>query len=100
MCGYIDYLFGLGVDYWMGVDAMNPGRLGMMIKNRFRLKAKTRNHISVDRFQELAEFIVNNILAPSPAGILPPSSRSAYYHQSVLEPHSHARLTPARKFSL
>jgi hypothetical protein len=68
MGGYIDYLFGLGVDYWSGVDAMNPGQLGKKIKNRFRLKAKTRNHLSVDRFRELAEFIINDILVPSPVG--------------------------------
>lgn len=48
MCNYIDYLFALGVDYWKGVDAMNPGRLGRKIKERFRLKLKTRNHLSVD----------------------------------------------------
>ena len=68
MCGYIDYLFGLGVEYWQGIDSMNAGRLGRKIKIRFRLKAKTRNHISVDRFRDLATFIINDILAPSPVG--------------------------------
>lgn len=68
LCGYIDYLFGLGIDYWANVDGMNAGRLGRKIKTRFRLKSKTRNHISVDRFQELAQFIRTEILAKSPVG--------------------------------
>jgi len=66
--GYADYLFGLGVDYWKGVDAMSPGRLGQMIKRRFRLKQRTRNHLPVDRFGELVEFIIDKILNPSPVG--------------------------------
>lgn len=68
LCGYIDYLFGLGIEYWEGVDAMNAGRLGKKIKVRFRLKAKTRNHLSVDRFQDLTQFIITDILAISPVG--------------------------------
>lgn len=28
MAGYVDYLFGLGIDYWKSVPEMNPGRLG------------------------------------------------------------------------
>lgn len=68
LCGYIDYLFGLGVDYWKGVEKMSPGRLGKMIKKRFRLKQKTRNHLSVDRFEEMAAFIISDILEPSPVG--------------------------------
>ena len=68
LCGYIDYLFGLAVDYWKGVDAMNPGRLGKKIKTKFRLKQRTRNHLSVDRFEELVEFIIEGMLKPSPVG--------------------------------
>ena len=68
LCGYVDYLFGLAVDYWKGVDAMNPGRLGRKIKTRFRLKQRTRNHISVDRFDELVDFMIRELLEPSPAG--------------------------------
>jgi len=41
LCGYVDYLFGLAVDYWKGVEAMNPGRLGKKIKTKFRLKQRT-----------------------------------------------------------
>lgn len=68
MAGYVDYLFGLGVDYWKNTPNMTPGRLGKKIKTKFRLKTRTRNHISVERFQELVDFIINEILIPSPVG--------------------------------
>ncbi|MDR3406165.1 MAG: HNH endonuclease signature motif containing protein [Chthoniobacter sp.] len=68
MAGYIDYLFGLGIDYWNGVATMTPGRLGKKIKDKFRLKARTRHHLPVQRFPELVDFIVLSILIPSPAG--------------------------------
>lgn len=68
MAGYIDYLFGLGVDYWKGVPLMSPGRLGKKIKDKFRLKSRTRHHLPVQRFHELVDFIVSAILTPSPAG--------------------------------
>ena len=69
MSGYIEYLFGKGVDYWKGVDNMGAGRLGKKIKTKFRLgPTRTRLHVPVDRFDELVDFIINEILAPSPAG--------------------------------
>lgn len=68
MAGYVDYLFGLGVDYWKSVPEMNPGRLGKKIKTKFRLKTKTRHHIPVERFQVLVDFIIKEILIPSPVG--------------------------------
>ncbi len=68
MAGYVDYLFDLGVDYWKNTPNMTPGRLGKKIKTKFRLKTRTRNHISVERFQELVDFIVLKILIPSPVG--------------------------------
>ena len=66
--GYVDYLFGLGIDYWKSVDAMPPGRLGRKIKTKFHLKTRTRQYIGVHRFQELVDFIIAEILAPSPVG--------------------------------
>ena len=45
MAGYVDYLFGLGVDYWKNIPNMSPDRLGKKIKTKFRLKTKTRNHM-------------------------------------------------------
>lgn len=68
MAGYIDYLMGLGAEYWKGVDRMTPGRLGKMIKKEFGLKTRTRNHIPVERFSDLVNFIMAKILAPSPVG--------------------------------
>jgi hypothetical protein len=68
MAGYVDYLFGLGVDYWKNVPQMNPGRLGKKIKTKFRLKTRTRHQLPVQRFQELVDFIVADILIPSPVG--------------------------------
>ncbi|HBG96642.1 MAG TPA: hypothetical protein DDY14_15260 [Chromatiaceae bacterium] len=68
MAGYVEYLFELGLDYWKGVPNMPPGRLGKKIKTKFRLKKRTRLHIPVERFQELVDFIIAEILMPSPVG--------------------------------
>jgi hypothetical protein len=68
MAGYVDYLFGLAVDYWKSIPEMTPGRLGKKIKNKFRLKTRTRHHLPVQRFQELVDFIIEAILMPSPVG--------------------------------
>lgn len=68
LCGYVDYLFGLGVEYWKGVEEMTAGRLGKKIKKRFRLKLRTRNHLAAERFQALVDFIIMDILLPSPVG--------------------------------
>lgn len=65
---YIDYLFGLAIEYWEGAEGMNAGRLGKKIKTKFRLKLRTRNHLSVERFDDLVEFIIDELLKPSPAG--------------------------------
>jgi hypothetical protein len=66
--GYVDYLFGLGIDYWKGVEAMTPGRLGRKIKTKFHLKTRTRHYIGVQRFQDVVNFIIMEILWPSPVG--------------------------------
>ena len=66
--GYIDYLFGLGLEYWENVPTMPPGRIGTKIKKKFGLKTRTRLHLGVQRFQDLVDFIVEEILKPSPAG--------------------------------
>lgn len=68
LAGYIDYLFGLAVEYWSGVEAMNPGRLGKKIKVRFSLKSRTRHHLAVERFPDLVDFIITQMLRPSPVG--------------------------------
>ncbi|MCX6855625.1 MAG: hypothetical protein NTV80_12060 [Verrucomicrobia bacterium] len=68
LVNYIDYLFGLAIEYWSGVDGMNAGRLGKKIKAKFKLKIRTRNHLSKERFDELVVFIIDELLKPSPAG--------------------------------
>jgi len=68
LVNYIDYLFGLAIEYWDGVEGMNAGRLGKKIKTKFHLKLRTRNHLSVERFEELVEFIIEDLLEPSPVG--------------------------------
>ncbi len=68
LCGYVDYLFGLAIDYWQGATNMGPARLGKKIKTKFRLKQRTRNHLPIDRFEELVSFIVHEMLEPSPVG--------------------------------
>ena len=68
LAGYVDYLFGLGIDYWKSVPDMNPGRLGRKIKTKFRLKTRTRHHLPVQRFHDLVDFLINSILIPSPVG--------------------------------
>jgi hypothetical protein len=68
MGGYVEYLVGLGIDYWKSAPEMTPGRLGKKIKIKFRLKTRTRQYIPVSRFEELVDFIVSEILMPSPAG--------------------------------
>jgi len=68
LAGYIDYLFAKAIDYWKPVRDMNPGRLGRKIKMRFKLGVRTRNHLSVDRFEELVNFIIEELLAKSPVG--------------------------------
>lgn len=68
LCGYVDYLFGLAIDYWNGTQNMSAGRLGRKIKTKFRLKQRTRNHLSVDRFDDLVSFIIHEMLEPSPVG--------------------------------
>lgn len=68
MGGHVEYLVGLGIDYWKSVPKMSPGRLGRKIKTKFRLKTRTGQYIPVSRFEELVDFIVSEILIPSPAG--------------------------------
>ncbi|MFD0894394.1 hypothetical protein ACFQ5Q_12265 [Luteolibacter ambystomatis] len=67
-CGYIEYLVDLANTYWKSIPAMSPGRLGKKIKTKFRLGKRTRNHLGVQRFPELVDFLIHDLLAPSPAG--------------------------------
>lgn len=68
LSGYVEYLLKLAYDYWGNIENMGPGRLGKKIKTKFRLGKRTRNHLSVDRYQDLVNYIINDILATSPVG--------------------------------
>jgi hypothetical protein len=68
LSGYIEYLVDLANDYWSSVPDMSPGRIGRKIKIKFRLGKRTRLHLGVQRFDELVNFIVSEILYPSPVG--------------------------------
>jgi hypothetical protein len=68
LSGYIEYLMELAYKYWESVAAMTPGRIGRKIKTEFRLGKRTRLHLGVQRFQDLVDFIINKVLAPSPVG--------------------------------
>lgn len=70
LTNYIEYLCGLYVDY---AAAMYPDeddrwmRIGTSIKRKFRLKKRTRNHLSAERFNDLVAFLREK-LAETPVG--------------------------------
>lgn len=68
LVGYIEYLLELAYKYWQSVPDMDHGRIGNKIKRKFRLGKRTRYHLGVQRFANLVDFIVGEILLPSPAG--------------------------------
>jgi len=80
LSGYVDYLFDKAIDYWKPAGTMPPGRLGKKIKTRFKLgNTRTRYHISVDRFEQLVRFIIEELLAKSPVGKMHLKRGSKFY---------------------
>ena len=72
MTNYVEYLCSLYVDYMATIDKDRDGlygRLGKHIKDRFRLKKKTRNHLSADRFFALVDFLIYEKLSRTPVGM-------------------------------
>ena len=70
LCGYIDYLVDLYSKYMSvtGEDEHSlKGRIGRAIKNKFRLKTRTRNDLPAERFPDLVLFIQEK-LAKTPVG--------------------------------
>lgn len=71
MTNYIEYLCQLYVDYMSPIE---PDRdrlwatIGRHIKNRFRLRKRTRNHLSADRFHDLVDYLVTEKLSNTPVG--------------------------------
>lgn len=68
LSGYVEYLMELAYEYWERVVTMSPGRIGKKVKTKFRLGKRTRLHLGVQRFQDLVDFLINDILATSPVG--------------------------------
>ncbi len=68
---YIEYLCGVYVDY---AARMYPDekdrwiRISTSIKRKFRLKKRTRLHLSVERFNDLVRFLIEEKLPQTPVG--------------------------------
>jgi hypothetical protein len=43
-------------------------KLGKHIKSKFRLRKRTRNHLSAERFGDLVDYLVTEKLANTPVG--------------------------------
>lgn len=70
LSGYVDYLIDLYVAYMQPIERDESGlrgRIGSQIKRAFRLKQRTRNDLSVERFPRLVEFLYDK-LALTPVG--------------------------------
>jgi len=71
MTNYIEYLCDLYVKFMRPIEP-NEGKswakLGKHIKSKFRLRKRTRNHLSAERFWDLVDYLVNEKLANTPVG--------------------------------
>jgi hypothetical protein len=71
MTNYIEYLCDLYVKFMSPAEpneAVNWARIGRHIKNKFRLRKRTRNHLAADRFCDLVHFLINDKLSNTPVG--------------------------------
>lgn len=71
MTNYIEYLCDLYVKFMRPIEPDEKSswaKLGKHIKTKFRLKKRTRNHLSAERFLDLVDFLVNEKLAMTPVG--------------------------------
>ncbi len=71
MTNYVDYLCDLYVKYMVPIttdEGQLWGKLGRHIKNKFRLRKRTRNHLSAERFPDLVDYLINEKLANTPVG--------------------------------
>jgi hypothetical protein len=70
MKNYIDYLCDLYVRYTVSIEPDEQTRrvkIGKQIKSHFRLRSRTRNSLSVERFPELVDYL-HDRLARTPVG--------------------------------
>ncbi len=71
MTNYIEYLCDRYVKFMRPIEPDEKcswAKLGKHIKTKFRLKKRTRNHLSAERFSDLVDFLVNEKLALTPVG--------------------------------
>ena len=71
MTNYVEYLCELYVKYMRPIEPNEDAswaKLGKHIKTEFHLKKKTRNHLSAERFWDLANFLIHEKLALTPVG--------------------------------
>lgn len=71
MTNYIDYLCDLYVKYMVPIETDEGklwGKIGKHIKTKFRLKKRSRNQLSAERFPDLVNFLINEKLAKTPLG--------------------------------
>lgn len=71
MTNYIDYLCDLYVKYMSPIDCDESrlrAKLGQHIENKFRLRKRTRNQLSADRFFALVRYLIDEKLAKTPVG--------------------------------
>jgi HNH endonuclease len=72
LTNYIEYLCQLYVDYMSPTGLTTDElwiRIGRAIKSRFRLRKRTRNHLSAERFPALVDYLINEKLARTPVGM-------------------------------
>lgn len=71
MTNYVEYLCQLYVDYMSPTGQSERerwGRLGRAIKTKFRLRKRTRNHLSAERFPDLVNYLIREKIATTPIG--------------------------------
>jgi hypothetical protein len=71
LTNYIEYLCTLYSDYTALIYPQERDRwirLSTSIKRKFRLKKRTRLHLSVERFDDLVDFLIREKLAKTPVG--------------------------------
>jgi len=71
MSNYVDYLCGLYADYTTQIEpdkSVSLSKVGSHIKSKFRLRKKTRYHLSVERFHDLVRYLIYDKLARTPVG--------------------------------
>lgn len=71
LTGYVDYLCDLYMKFMSPIEKDEKalwGRLGKHIKDRFRLRKRSRNDLPAEKFEALVEYLIDHKLAKTPVG--------------------------------